>query len=394
MKKYILVFYLILFCFCGIAGEWKWKPKASYPGTPRHRAIGTSVGNKGYLGLGHINSGASGDYYDWWEFDPATNSWAQKSDYPGVGRYGCSSFVINNKIYIGTGNAQGFGSQNDFYEYNPITNIWIQKANFPVNMDGGVGFAINGKGYFGGSFAATTFMQYDPNFNTWTPSAFTVNTSGEYGAAFVINNKAYFLPGNDVNFYEFDPATSLTTQKTSFPGVSRFGTGFASINNLGYVMLGADAGYNDLGDSYVYDPSINSWDTMKSFPGGKRHYVASFSIDNNKIFVGTGSNGTNLSDFWEYAFRPSNTTIGVNEVCKFNFQIYPNPTSDVLNYYTNGTSINTLEVLDFSGKIIKTEKVENVKKGTINIIDLRAGVYFLRINEGNNSQLIKFIKTN
>ena len=50
-----------------------WNQKASFPGSARHRANAFSIGNKGYVGGGHINSGVSVYHKDWWQYDPSSD---------------------------------------------------------------------------------------------------------------------------------------------------------------------------------------------------------------------------------------------------------------------------------------------------------------------------------
>ena len=42
-------------------------------------------------------------YKDFWEYDPAANTWTQKADFGGTARYGAVGFSIGSKGYIGTG---------------------------------------------------------------------------------------------------------------------------------------------------------------------------------------------------------------------------------------------------------------------------------------------------
>lgn len=51
-------------------------------------------------------------------------------------RYGVVAFGVGNKGYVGLGikhsNKDGIDTfMNDFWEYNPDTNTWIRKADFP-----------------------------------------------------------------------------------------------------------------------------------------------------------------------------------------------------------------------------------------------------------------------
>ena len=40
---------------------------------------------------------------DFWEYDPAANTWTQKADFGGTARDGAVGFSIGSKGYIGTG---------------------------------------------------------------------------------------------------------------------------------------------------------------------------------------------------------------------------------------------------------------------------------------------------
>ena len=42
-------------------------------------------------------------YKDFWEYDPATNTWTQKADFGGTTRSVAVGFSIGSKGYIGTG---------------------------------------------------------------------------------------------------------------------------------------------------------------------------------------------------------------------------------------------------------------------------------------------------
>src|ERR1051326_1084169 len=98
----ILFFVFSLVCIAQLAG---WQQMENFAGTARHRAVAISIGNRGYMGLGHINALVDVLYDDWWEYDPGTNSWTQKASFPGGPRMHRSAFSVNNKGYVGCGSA-------------------------------------------------------------------------------------------------------------------------------------------------------------------------------------------------------------------------------------------------------------------------------------------------
>ncbi len=108
-------------------------------------AVGFSIGSKGYIGTGNDGSYTK----DFWEYDPAANTWTQKADFGGTARYCAVGFSIGSKGYIGTG-CDGSSYTEDFWEYDPAGNTWTQKADFGgTARDGAVGFSIGSKGYIG-----------------------------------------------------------------------------------------------------------------------------------------------------------------------------------------------------------------------------------------------------
>ena len=84
-----------------------------------------------------------------------------------------------------------------------------------------------------------------------------------------------------------------------------------------------------------------------------------------------------------------NTSILNNEILRQEYLIYPNPSNDFINL-KNLNSISEYEIINLSGKIIKT----GISEGVIEIKNLDNGIYFMRIKSRNNRQVLKFIKCN
>lgn len=80
-----------------------------------------TVDSKGYFGTGYDRVNRLNDF---WEYDPATNTWTQKADFPGTARYGAVAFGVSGKAYIGCGDDGNY--LKDFYAFNPSSNSWQQ----------------------------------------------------------------------------------------------------------------------------------------------------------------------------------------------------------------------------------------------------------------------------
>ncbi len=399
MKNLLLLFFLTssFTVFADTTGYYVWVQKASFPPLARHRSIGFSIGDKGYIGLGHVNAGGvTIAYSDFWEYDRATNTWTQKANFAGGNRYAAIGFSIGNKGYAGCGLSSSFSQFNDWWEYNPIANTWTQKAPVPgPPREGGSGFSINGKGYAGLGYYSDWY-EYDPVTDVWTPKTSMPGTP-QYAPSFVIDTLGYVCTG-EYNFpsplWAYSPATNSWSMKAMFPGGSRFGACAFSFNQKGFVGLGCDYGYNDFKDFYQYNPVTDSWDTLADFPGSRRHYVPGFNIG-NKGYCGTGTNGTNLSDFWEfYYYIPQIDTTGIEVLQELNgksaVNIFPNPISTSATIQVAVTPVD-FELFEVSGKkVFAKRNISNTFH--FERKDLLSGIYFYAVTlHGNRIQTGKIV---
>ena len=131
-----------------------WTQKASFPGLGRIDAFSFAAAAKGYIGTGHYYPWAQVQHIylkDLWEYNPATNSWSQKADYPGGQRIGCASFTVDNRGYVGTGyDPINNKYKRDFWAYYPSTNIWHYRWDYEgIARKDAIGFAQNGYGFIG-----------------------------------------------------------------------------------------------------------------------------------------------------------------------------------------------------------------------------------------------------
>jgi len=207
------------------------------------------IGNKGYLGF----SSESSEFY---EYDFAANTWTPKAILPGPRRLYPACFTIGNKGYLVSGYKGGtYIYYDDTWEYNPATDAWTQKANFPLFVFGrarATGFSLANKGYVvNGSFSAPSIntaylnsvLQYDPTTDTWTvknnfPGAGRANCQ-----SFVIGGLAYVGAGTGVSnfvfvdyndFYKYNPITDTWSMIPGFAPLGPFRHSFP-INGKGYV---------------------------------------------------------------------------------------------------------------------------------------------------------------
>ncbi|MDO1449657.1 kelch repeat-containing protein [Rhodocytophaga aerolata] len=248
------------------------------------------------------------------------NVWVTKPSFPGTGRKEAVSFVIGDKLYLGS----GFGMENnaqqflrDFWQYNASTTSWVRIADFPGGVVGqAISFSMNGKGYLGlgyrldcppaGGICDHVYYRdlwaYTPQTNSW--EKVVTFDIGEFdsslgGTAFVIGNKAYIQNRN--NLWEFDPFTNTLTPKKNLPDILHYAVSFA-IGDKGYIGTGFNGSSHK--ELYEYNPTTDQWTQKASLGGGARYGAVGFAL-NGLGYIGGGIEGeyTNqgtYKDFWQY----------------------------------------------------------------------------------------------
>jgi N-acetylneuraminic acid mutarotase len=137
-------------------------------------AAGFSIGNKGYITNGKLPNNL-GYYYSLLEYDPATNNWVSKANYPGYGRTRSQYFVIGNNAYVGGGTNSG-DQLLDFYKYTPSTNSWVRVDNIPTANSFYNGFSLNEKGFVVCN-GSSSMIKYNPAYCTTIHTGPVVNLS-------------------------------------------------------------------------------------------------------------------------------------------------------------------------------------------------------------------------
>ncbi|MGE8555585.1 MAG: T9SS type A sorting domain-containing protein [Chryseobacterium jejuense] len=89
-------------------------------------------------------------------------------------------------------------------------------------------------------------------------------------------------------------------------------------------------------------------------------------------------------------FEISGSSLSVSEVKRKGASLYPNPANKILNI-ENDTKIVNIDIYDLSGKLKRKEEI-NSGNAKIDISDLTAGSYILKIKEEQGERSYKIIK--
>ncbi len=299
LTKVTFYFLLILVLKSNIINaQGYWAAKANYIGTylglaPPMNFQTFSIANKGYI----IPSSAPLSPF-MYEYDAVANSWANKANVPQVGdgwRYYGNAFAVGGKGYAGCGTSNtAFTPSASFYEYNPVTNVWTQKTNFAGGARAEVSCAGNStNGFMGMGRSASVHLsdwyQYNIVANTWVAKASLSAAAGsptDRLGSFSYNNLIYVMvnkSGGTTELWEYDPtANSWTIRFNLNISSAKF---YFVINGKAIMNIGNAAGWS------AFDLTSFTW--QHGIPPSNSYWEG-FTISNRAFVLGYNN------DFFEY----------------------------------------------------------------------------------------------
>lgn len=113
-----------------------WRELPDLPGPVRHHPFHFAIGDYVYTGMGHGNNNSSGQlqiYRDWYRWDPAEEEWTTMSNFPRQARVAGTQFSNRDKGYVlsGDGSNHGTMATGEFWEYDPATDSWEELPPHP-----------------------------------------------------------------------------------------------------------------------------------------------------------------------------------------------------------------------------------------------------------------------
>ena len=384
--KYLLVLLIILLGGSTLNAQ-QWTQMADFPGLGRHRATGISIGNKGYLGFGHINgTGIETAFNDWWEYDPSNNSWTQKAS--------CPVNVLNNTPWIGISvlDSQGFVIDDiaylkgpyyaPFFSYSASQNTWQILNTGPVGMSWTTAaISLENKGYV---YAARNIYIYEPSSDSWTtlnnfsPPVFADITEWHWQNIHSVGSKMYFIAysvqNDQTHFWEYDLIDESWKDLGFWPHEASDPYVF---DHQGLIIVDCGGVQQVSNDVFAYEPKTNTWIQMEDFIGGGRRYSAGFSL-NGMGHMCTGTSGVNYSDLWRM-----NDILGTDDLInELAVNVFPNPAVEHITIALEEHTSFKVELVDPSGKFVGSHQTLN---GKIKIQrgDLPSGSYHYVIETDN-----------
>jgi N-acetylneuraminic acid mutarotase len=391
--KLVYVFFLCM-CFQVKAQDWVQVPSLPNVFNETHHSFAFSFDDMGYIVGGNSDSGVRDDFY---QYNPATDSWTELTPFPGGARGFGIGDTWNGKAYFGFGN-DGTSRLNDLWVFDPSNMSWTELASCPcAERAHPAMIAHNGKVFVGlGSSSSgnmNDWWEYDIALNTWSQKDDLPSLSRHHPYQFGIDDYVYtgFGHGNSIfnDWFRYDIAGETWTQVATLPAEGRVaGTQF-SYNGLGYVLSGHGDNHRSMntGEFWAYDPVTDAWDELPPHPEGSRWAPASFIIDGEVYII----NGTSVSEYVTEIYKfDLNSVLSTHELTNLSISIYPNPAIDIINIDVPGNIKYDANLYDLQGRLI----ISTTNKSVIEIQSLPLGIYFIEIKDLDSGQKVidKIIK--
>ena len=102
----------------------------------------------------------------------------------------------------------------------------------------------------------------------------------------------------------------------------------------------------------------------------------------------------NLNKSWDEINHPiALSTMGVTDNSKALFQLYPNPTNEILTVSLGKSASKvSYQIIDYSGKIVLEQTLSDSQLFNVNVEDLASGLYFVKITMDETVRFTKIVK--
>ena len=124
-----------------------WTQVDDLPGSGRHHPFMFPAGDDMYVGMGHSGGVI---YDDWYKFNTTSDTWETMNDFPDEARVAGTQFGLNGNGYVlsGDGDNHNFMPTGEFWEYDPATDSWNELDPHPgISIWAPGSFVIDGAVY-------------------------------------------------------------------------------------------------------------------------------------------------------------------------------------------------------------------------------------------------------
>jgi hypothetical protein len=165
-----------------------------------------------------------------------------------------------------------------------------------------------------------------------------------------------------------------------------------NVNNLPTITIASPNTAMCVGESMnliASGANTFTWNSPSNLIQGA-NVVVSPIISTSYTVLGTDANGCVGSSNFQLNV---NLCLGLNDIITTGngVKLYPNPTKSDLNIEFNNELNKVITVTDLTGRIVLSSNVNN-KKTNLSLNNLASGVYYVKIESNNTSEVIKVVK--
>lgn len=304
-----------------------WTSMAAFPGVGRNHPAMVLTGGKVMVGMGSNDTGNLGD---WWAYDIATDSWEQRAAFQWGDRHHPFYFGIDGQAYVGFGHGDTENGNltiyKDFYQYDPAADTWTPKADFPgeARVAGtqfakdGFGYVLSGDGDDHGPLDYGEHWRYNPASDTWTEMPPHPGGARWAPGSFVLGCYVYLTSGLEglTDTYHQDLwrfSLSADCGCTDPTAVNYSGEAVTDDGSCCYVagcMQESAVNYNPeacQGDGSCIAPILGCTDATSAFyvPGANTETALGGPLSSSEL----GAGGFHFNDMWDMTFNVSEPTV-------------------------------------------------------------------------------------
>jgi hypothetical protein len=144
-------------------------------------------------------------------------------------------------------------------------------------------------------------------------------------------------------------------------------------------------------------------ETIKNEIQVRNYHNSSWNlVGNASLAIGNVSNLVKDSSNTVFVAYSGTSTLDVKKITnvvlnidneklhKTDISVFPNPSSDIIRI-TSSTAVNTVEIFSALGKRVLQRTATDLNKKNIDVSNLSNGIYLIKINSENRSELLKII---
>jgi hypothetical protein len=219
-----------------------------------------------------------------------------------------------------------------------------------------------------------------------TLSSIHIIDQNDSNGVYSLDASGKFLPED--YFWSYD-GTILgeVMEGSSRCGVQIMANGNALINETGKGRYSEVDSSGNVVWVYIVPTAANSTFDQFETPDGTGSFRAHRYPESYIGFHDVTFNNTGIIENVNAISENCINLLSVDDIAFNDLQVYPNPTKGIVNINFN-KQIDQIEVYDLSGKTV----LRKLNSETINLENLKDGLYLIRISADDNSETIKIVK--